>query len=72
MIEVVDKQDIWPYTLYRKKYKSKKFELKNNASKIPLFCLKSISDNSNLVHQAVSFWTGLSLVANSENVRKNG
>ena len=42
MIEVIDKQDIRPYTLYRKWYKSKKFELKNDGSKTPLFCLKFI------------------------------
>ena len=47
MIEVIDRQDIWPYTLYRKKYKSQKFELKNDGPKNPLFCLKSTPDNSN-------------------------
>ena len=47
MIEVIDKQDIRPYTLYGKKYKSKIFELKNDGPKNPLFCLKSTSDNFN-------------------------
>lgn len=33
MIKVSDEQHTQPYTLYWEKYKSKKFELKNDASK---------------------------------------